>query len=170
MSSPPRSPTAPVLENADREILIEEVLQLQPDLCLTMTQSTADYLAENGQTVIFLSWSEVEDVKVAVELMGEVLGTHDIADDYIQYFDDTVARAGRAHRRLTDGEKVKVLYGQRGRFEPAPPHRRVVDLRRRRRLRHRRRPYPTNPTPIPPRICWAGTPTCSCSPPTSVRS
>ena len=52
----PQIADGPVLENADREILIEEVLQLQPDLCLTMTQSTADYLAENGQTVIFLSW------------------------------------------------------------------------------------------------------------------
>ena len=107
----PQIADGPVLENADREILIEEVLQLQPDLCLTMTQSTADYLAENGQTVIFLSWSEVEDVKVAVELMGEVLGTQDIADDYIQYFDDTVARAAGLTAGLTDEEKVKVLYG-----------------------------------------------------------
>lgn len=107
----PQIANGPVLENADREILIEEVLQLQPDLCLTMTKSTAEYLEENGLTVLYLSWSEADDVKTAVELMGEALGAQDIAADYIRYFDGTVSRAEALTGDLSDGERVKVLYG-----------------------------------------------------------
>ena len=84
-----------------------------------MTKSTAEHLTENGQTVLFLSWSEVEDVKTAVTLMGEALGTQDIADDYIQYFDDTVARAAGLTDGLTDADRVRVLYGSvAGRSQP----------------------------------------------------
>lgn len=107
----PQIADAPVLENANREILIEEVLKLKPDLCLTMTESTAEYLAENGLNVVYLSWSEVDDIKVAVELMGKVLGAEDVAADYIKYFDDTVARAEELTSGLTDDQRVKVLYG-----------------------------------------------------------
>ena len=107
----PQIADAPVLENADREVLIEEVLKLNPDLCLTMSKGTAEYLAENGLTVVYLAWSEVEDVKVAVELMGEILGSEDIAADYIQYFDGTVARAEELTSGLTDDQRAKVLYG-----------------------------------------------------------
>ena len=107
----PQIADAPVLENADREVLIEEVLKLHPDLCLTMSKGTAEYLAENGLTVVYLAWSEVEDVKAAVELMGEILGAEDIAADYIQYFDGTVARAEELTSGLTDEQRAKVLYG-----------------------------------------------------------
>ena len=107
----PQIADAPVLENADREVLIEEVLKLNPDLCLTMSKGTAEYLAENGLTVVYLAWSEVEDVKAAAELMGEILGAEDIAADYIQYFDGTVARAEELTSGLTDEQRAKVLYG-----------------------------------------------------------
>ncbi len=107
----PQISGAPVFENADREIQIEEVLAVHPDLCITMTQATAEYLAENGLTVIYLSWSEVSDVKTAVTLMGEVLGAEDIAADYISYFDATVAKAETLVAGLEDSEKKTVLYG-----------------------------------------------------------
>ena len=107
----PQIADCPVFENADRELLIEEVLQVQPDLCLTMTQSTAEQLAEKGLAAVYLSWSEVEDVKVAVELMGDILGKQDIAQDYIAYFDDTVARAAELTADLTEEERKTVIYG-----------------------------------------------------------
>lgn len=107
----PQIADCPVFENADRELLIEEVLQVQPDLCLTMTQSTAEELAEKGLAAVYLSWSEVEDVKVAVELMGDILGKEDIAQDYIAYFDDTVARAAELTADLTEEERKTVIYG-----------------------------------------------------------
>ena len=107
----PQIADAPVLENADREVLIEEVLKLNPDLCLTMSKGTAEYLAVNVLTVVYLAWSEAEDVKAAVELMGEILGAEDIAADYIQYFDGTVARAEELTSGLTDEQRAKVFYG-----------------------------------------------------------
>ena len=117
----PQMANAPVLENADREIIIEEVLNLKPDLCITMTKSTADFLAENGLTVIYLAWSELEDVKIAVELMGEVLGVPETAEDYIQYFDNMVEKAEKLTANLKEEEKVKVLYGSVAKL--SQPHR-----------------------------------------------
>lgn len=107
----PQIKGAPVLENADREVQIEDVLATKPDLCLTMTTATADYLAENGLTVVYLAWSELDDVKVAVELMGEILGTQDIAGEYIAYFDETVARAAELTASLGEGERRRAVYG-----------------------------------------------------------
>ncbi|WP_253290784.1 ABC transporter substrate-binding protein [Pseudoflavonifractor sp. MSJ-37] len=115
----PQIADGPVLENADREVLIEEVLKLKPDLCLTMTKSTAEELADKGLTCVYLSWSEVGDVKTAVELMGDILGKQDVAGDYITYFDDTVARAAELTSGLTDETRKTVLYGDvAGRSQP----------------------------------------------------
>lgn len=75
----PQIADGPVFENADRELLIEEVLNAKPDLCVTMTKSTAEELAAKGLCAVYLAWSEVDDIKAAVELMGEILGKEDIA-------------------------------------------------------------------------------------------
>lgn len=107
----PQIADAPVFENADRELLVEEVLQAKPDLCLTMTKSTAEELAAKGLCAVYLSWSQVEDVKKAVTLMGEILGKEDIATDYITYFDDTVTRAAQLTAGLSTDQRKSVIYG-----------------------------------------------------------
>lgn len=107
----PQIADGPVFENADRELLIEEVLNARPDLCVTMTESTAEELAAKGLCAVYLAWSEVDDVKVAVELMGEILGKEDIAADYIAYFDATVDRAAQLTAGLSDEDRKSVIYG-----------------------------------------------------------
>lgn len=106
----PQMKGAPVFEDGNREILIETVLENKPDIAFTMTKDAAEYLEKNGITVVCLSWSDVEDVKVAVNLMGEVLNKQDIAKDYIEYFDKTVARANEEIKNI-NGDKKKVVYG-----------------------------------------------------------
>lgn len=107
----PQIADGPVFENADRELLIEEVLNARPDLCVTMTKSTAEELAAKGLCAVYLAWSEVDDVKAAVELMGEILGQEDIAADYIAYFDATVDRAAQLTAGLSDEDRKSVIYG-----------------------------------------------------------
>jgi iron complex transport system substrate-binding protein len=97
--------SAPIFEDANKEILIETVLQNKPDISFTMTKDTAEYLEKNGLAVVFLSWSEVDDVKKAVNLMGEVLNKKDVAEDYIKYFDKTVAEAEKLTGNLGDKQK-----------------------------------------------------------------
>ncbi|MEG1246858.1 ABC transporter substrate-binding protein, partial [Gordonibacter sp.] len=52
-----------------------------------------------------------EDVKKAVDLMGQILGAEDRAADYRTYFDETVAKATDCTSKLADADKLAVLYG-----------------------------------------------------------
>ncbi|HNR03536.1 MAG TPA: ABC transporter substrate-binding protein [Bacillota bacterium] len=107
----PQIKDAPLLANSNDELLLEEVLKLQPDLCITMTKETAEQLGENGIPCIYLEWKQTEDVKAAVNLMGEILKKEDIAEDYLAYFDSMVQEASDLTAKLTDEDKKTVLYG-----------------------------------------------------------
>lgn len=107
----PQMKGAPVLENADGELQMEEILALDPDLCLVMQQDLIEPLESNGLNVIYFEWKETDDVKTAVKLMGEALGKEDIAEDYLSYFDDMCKEAEDKTASLTDDQKQTVLYG-----------------------------------------------------------
>ena len=107
----PQIKGAPVLQGPDGEIRMEEVLNLNPDLCLVMSKDLIEPLESNGLNVVYFEWKQTDDVKKAVTLMGEALGKQDVAEDYLQYFDDMVAEAGEKTGSLTEDEKRTVLYG-----------------------------------------------------------
>lgn len=100
----------PVLETADG-VDMEATMALAPDLCITMMEDTAQQLEEAGMAVIVLKWNDTEDVKKAVSLMGEVLGAQDRAADYNAYFDGMVKKAGDRTAKLSDSDRLKVIYG-----------------------------------------------------------
>ncbi|MDR0925380.1 MAG: ABC transporter substrate-binding protein [Hungatella sp.] len=104
----PQIKGAPIFE-ANKEIAMETVLAAKPDVCFTMTKETAELLEKNGISAVYLAWSEIDDVKKAVTLMGEVLNKQETADDYIKYFDEKLARAQELTKDITD--KKTVLYG-----------------------------------------------------------
>ena len=107
----PQIADGPVVETADG-VDIEATLQLNPDLCLTMTNETAEQLNQNGLPCIVLTWNDTEDVKTAVALMGQVLNCTDVADDYIAYFDEMVAKAADRTKEITDEDaRVACIYG-----------------------------------------------------------
>lgn len=106
----PQMSGAPVLETADG-VDMEATLQLSPDLCITMAEDVAQQLQENGLATVVLAWNDTEDVKVAVTLMGEVLGAEDRAAEYNQYFDDMVKKASDTTKNLADADRKSVIYG-----------------------------------------------------------
>lgn len=106
----PQLAEGPVLETADG-VDMEATMSLAPDLCITMMEDIAQQLEENGLTVIVLKWEDTEDVKVAVELMGEVLGAEERATEYNGYFDDMVKKAADRTAGLAEGERLSVIYG-----------------------------------------------------------
>lgn len=106
----PQMKGQPVLETADG-IDMEKTMQLAPDLCITMMEDMAQQLEENGFKVIVLQWGDVEDVKTAVTLMGEVFGVQDRATDYNNYFDEIVKKAADRTASLPEADRVKAIYG-----------------------------------------------------------
>lgn len=107
----PQIKGAPQLVNDDGELLMEEILKLAPDLCVTMTKETADLLGEQGLACVYLEWRQNNDVKTAVELMGRVLNKEDIAEDYLVYFDGMVMEAETLTLAIPEAERKTVLYG-----------------------------------------------------------
>ena len=106
----PQIAKGPVLETADG-VDMEATLKLDPDLCITMREDTAQQLEENGLTVIVLKWDDTKDVKTAVELMGKALGAEDRAIEYNRYFDDMVQKAADATKNLPNADRKSVIYG-----------------------------------------------------------
>lgn len=106
----PQIADGPVLETADG-IDMEAVMQLNPDVCITMMPDMAQQLADNGMKAVVLKWNDTEDVKVAVELMGEIFGVQDRADDYNAYFDKMVQKAEGITKDIPSAERPTAIYG-----------------------------------------------------------
>ncbi|NLK52567.1 MAG: ABC transporter substrate-binding protein, partial [Syntrophomonadaceae bacterium] len=107
----PQIKGSPVFQDANDEISMEVVLKIKPDICLTMNKETIELLEKQGLSVIYLNWNKDEDVKQCITLLGEVLNKQEVANDYIKYFDDMVAKAEELTKNLKVEDKKKVLYG-----------------------------------------------------------
>jgi len=107
----PQILNAPLYEDANGEILIETILQTKPDVCITMTKSTAEFLGQYGVACIYLEWRDLSDIPIAVNLMGEVLNRQDMAEKYLAYFDEKLALAQSLTATLSGTDRLKVLYG-----------------------------------------------------------
>lgn len=107
----PKLAEKPVFEDADRAILIETVLEHKPDVCLTMSKDSVDLLASKGLKVIYLKWDNVDDVKVCIDLLGEILGKEDVAKRYTEYFNEKVAKADEIVAKIPETARKKALYG-----------------------------------------------------------
>ncbi|MFA7078702.1 MAG: ABC transporter substrate-binding protein [Syntrophomonas sp.] len=116
----PQIKDCPPFQGADSEILIENVLAKKPDLCLTMMPELVDQLEAQGLNVLYLSWTETEDVKKCITLLGEVLNAPDVAADYLAYFDKMVAKAEDMTKGIKEEDKKTVAYGSVSSF--TQPH------------------------------------------------
>ena len=106
----PQMKGLPVLESSG-EINMEEVLQVNPDLCLVMSESYIEPLEQAGLCVVFVNWKEGDQLKEAVTLLGEILGEEDRAEAYCQFFDDAVAKAEELTANIPEEERRTALYG-----------------------------------------------------------
>ena len=114
----PQIQNMPQFENADREIIIEEVLAAAPDLCLSMSRANTEFLEQHGLTVVQIAWQQDEDVHVAIRLLGEVFDAQERAEDYLAYFDEMIAKANALTANVAD--RKTAVYGAVSRF--SQPH------------------------------------------------
>lgn len=107
----PQITGAPVLQNADGDIIIEEALKLNPDLCFTMQPAMIEPLEQAGLTVVYFNWDVGDELKAAVTLLGDILGEQERAADYCKYFDESVKKAEGLISGVAQESKRKVIYG-----------------------------------------------------------
>lgn len=100
----------PTIQDASGNTNMEELLKIKPDVVFTMDLKTANTLESKGIKSILLSWTQPEDVKKCVQLLGEVFEKKSQADAYIKYFDDTVKKVQKDIQGIPDEKKPKILY------------------------------------------------------------
>ena len=98
-------------ESADRELIMENILAVSPDLCLSMSKNTTEALEAQGLNVVHLEWAKDEDIATCINLLGEILNAPDVAADYLKYFNDMVAKADALTDKIPETERKNVLYG-----------------------------------------------------------
>ena len=105
----PTMANKPQLQGPDRAPNIEALLTVEPDVVFTMDKPNLDVLQRHNLPVVFLAWREPGDVKVAMQLLGEIFHKPAVAERYTAYFDGIVARvaAGVMHAQV---QKPTVLY------------------------------------------------------------
>lgn len=116
----PQISNGALFEGANRELLIENIIMAKPDVCLVMTRELAEQLEKLGLAAVYLEWKDIEDVRKAVDLMGQVLARPDRAGRYLEYFDRKLALAQALTSGLSENDKPRVLYGNPLRF--TQPH------------------------------------------------
>lgn len=100
----------PVLQDGNRGVNIEELIKAKPDLVLTMDKQTAEQIEKVGINVVYLSWTEPDDVKRAVTLLGEIFDKQSKAEEYIAYFDDVLKKVNDRTSKIGEDKKVRALY------------------------------------------------------------
>lgn len=116
----PQLARGPLFEGFNRELLLENIIMADLDVCFTMTRETAEILTKNNVPCIYLEWKHPEDVKQAVKLMGKVLNAPETAERYIAYFDEKIAWAAKLTACIDESAKPIVLYGNPIQF--SQPH------------------------------------------------
>ncbi|MCW4454859.1 ABC transporter substrate-binding protein [Flavobacterium sp. MXW15] len=86
----------PSLSNVGRTPNLEALLGAAPDLVLTMDRSSAQSLRRLGLPAFQLSWSQPDEVKTAITLLGGLLDNPAAAERYVARFDALVGEVETA--------------------------------------------------------------------------
>lgn len=106
----PHLANQPTIQESRTEPNIEELLKLEPDAVFTMDEQMADSVANANMNAVVLSWTEPEDVKQTIQLVGKVLNKEELANEYIKYFDETVTSINKATAAIPEEKRPRVLY------------------------------------------------------------
>jgi len=100
----------PMLQGASRDVNMEVLLRLRPDVAITMAPLNARAFENRGFPVIFLEWRSTDDIKANMKLLGCVLDRMPRSDEYLRYFDDTINRVRKVSCVVPGKSRPKVLY------------------------------------------------------------
>ncbi len=104
----PAIATNPVVEDGNA-VSMETLIEINPDIVLTMDEKTADDIWNKGMNAIVLNWKNPEDVKEAVNLLGQIYNKPERAEEYSKYFDRTLAKVKDTASKISEEKRVRVL-------------------------------------------------------------
>ncbi|CAA7599947.1 ABC transporter periplasmic binding domain protein [Acididesulfobacillus acetoxydans] len=102
--------TEPSVQGANNDPNLEELLKVNPDVVFTMDQRSAETIRKSGIPAVYLSWTQPEDVKKVMKIVGQVFNKEAVAEDYIKYFDQTLNQVKGVVSQIPQAQRPKVLY------------------------------------------------------------
>lgn len=96
------------MQDANNAPNVEEIAKINPDVVFTMDMSTVKQLENTNIPVVYLSWTNPEDVKSLMKLMGQIFNDPARADKYVQYFDTKVNQINNF--TIPTNKRPKVLF------------------------------------------------------------
>ncbi|OPY69924.1 MAG: corrinoid ABC transporter substrate-binding protein [Syntrophorhabdus sp. PtaU1.Bin050] len=106
----PHLANQPVLQGPSREVNMEVLLKLNPDVVITMGPWNARAFENAGIPVVFLEWRNASDIKANMRILGCVLDRMSRSNEYLHYFDTTINRVRRVWNVIPGKSRPKVLY------------------------------------------------------------
>lgn len=107
----PQIARGPHFQSPNHELLIENILKADPDVCVTNHRAILDALDRVGITTVFVDWSTVDQMMKSVTMMGEVLHEQERAATYIRYFRETKERLKALSETIPQSKRLTTLYG-----------------------------------------------------------
>jgi len=108
----PQIKTLPSAQNDNRQPNLEVLLQLHPDVVLTMDANTAAYLERHHLPTLLLDWRDVHSIGHNIRLLGELFNVSQHADAYRAYFDNTLETISTKVGHLAETKRIRALYCQ----------------------------------------------------------
>lgn len=105
----PKIADNPVVEDAEGVVMIEKLIEVNPDLVFTMDEKTAESIEKAGIKAIVLDWKDPEDVKEVVNLLGEIFNKPERAEEYSKYFDETIKKVYDIVSQIPEDERKTML-------------------------------------------------------------
>jgi iron complex transport system substrate-binding protein len=111
----------PIVQGAEKGLSVETIVNLKPDVILTMDPATVQALAAFNLPVVFLRWTAPNDVIALMALLGDIFRKPSAARDYAAYFDQATRRVASIVAQADAAHRPRVLYANLRRL--TQPHR-----------------------------------------------
>ncbi|MFV0407913.1 MAG: ABC transporter substrate-binding protein [Propioniciclava sp.] len=113
----PQITDAPLVQGADGP-LTEKLLEMDPDVILTMEKAMIEPLEAVGLTVVVISVTSSLEMKNQINLLGEILDAPERAADYIEWYDDAVSRLADKVAAASADQRSALYLGHEGMRRP----------------------------------------------------
>ena len=97
-------------ETAGHEMIPENILKANPDLCVTNSKARLEMLERLGVPVIYVDLSSVQNILKSVRVLGEAISDKEHAERYIEYFNKSFDELRKISSKIPEKERLTVMY------------------------------------------------------------
>ncbi len=99
-----------MLQGSNRDVNIEALLLLRPDVVITMDKVRIPALENAGLPVLYIEWSDASDIKSNMSVLGRALDRTPRSEEYLRYFEATMDGVRSSLKGISEASKPKVLF------------------------------------------------------------